>query len=172
MTRLRRIADRDRIFFVTTNLKTHAPALTKAERDLVLDQLARQHAADEFLLFGYVIMPSHVHLLFAPKRVGLIAIMREFKTRIAGRLAIAAIARRSNGPVWQPRYFDFVLRKAGDFWDKLEYIHQNPVEAGLAETPESWRWSSAGHYAHGNVVPVPIDGIDIPGDRGAWLRLL
>ncbi len=167
VTRLRRIADRDRIFFVTTNLRPHSPALTSGERDLVLKQLARQHANDEFLLFAYVIMPSHVHLLIAPKAAGLISVMREFKSCTGMVLAKARCSRR---PIWQPRYFDFVLRRVGDFWDKLEYIHENPVEAGLAEKPESWVWSSAAHYGRTVPVPVSIDPIDLPVDRRAWLR--
>jgi REP-associated tyrosine transposase len=169
VTRLRRIADGDRIFFVTTNLRRHAPVLTDEERNLIIEQLKRQRGADEFLLFGYVIMPSHVHLLFAPRRVGLIAIMREFKSCTAQQLGMI---RRSHGVIWQPRYFDFVLRRAGDFWDKLAYIHHNPVEAGLVEKDECWHWSSAAHYAHRAGVPVSIDPIDLPGDRRAWLRCL
>jgi REP element-mobilizing transposase RayT len=167
VTRLRRIADRDRIFFVTTNLRPHSPALTSGERDLVLKQLARQHANDEFLLFAYVIMPSHAHLLIAPKAAGLISVMREFKSCTGMVLAKARCSRR---PIWQPRYFDFVLRRVGDFWDKLEYIHENPVEAGLAEKPESWVWSSAAYYARAVPFPISMDSIDLPVDRRAWLR--
>lgn len=167
VTRLRRIADRDRIFFVTANLRRYRPALAAHERDVVVKQLARQHAAGDFFLFGYVIMPSHVHLLIAPKAPGLIAVMREFKSCTAAHLALL---RRARVAIWQPRYFDFVLRRVGDFWDKLEYIHQNPVEAGLAEKPEYWRWSSASHYARAASVPVTIDAIDLAADRRAWLR--
>lgn len=169
VTRLRRVADRDRFFFVTTNLRRQVPPLTHRERDLILKQIERQRAADEFFIFGYVIMPSHVHLLFAPNRVGLIAIMREFKSCTALQLTVR---RRSHGAIWQPRYFDFVLRRAGDFSDKLAHIHENPVEAGLVQKPESWRWSSVAHYVHGTAVPVPIDPIDLPLNRRAWLRTL
>jgi REP element-mobilizing transposase RayT len=154
---------------VTTNLRRHTPPLTDGERDVVLEQLRRQRAADEFMLFGYVIMPNHVHLLFAPKRVGLIAIMRAFKSCTARQVTIG---RCSDGTIWQPRYFDFVLRRAGDFWDKLEYIHQNPVEAGLAKDGILWPWSSVAHYVRGVAAPVPIDPIDLPADRRAWLRFL
>jgi len=67
-----------------------------------------------------------------------------------------------------------VLKPGGRFifnvWDKLEYIHRNPVEATLAETPEAWLWSSAAHYAHAGPVSVPIDPIDLPPDRRAWLH--
>jgi REP element-mobilizing transposase RayT len=131
------------------------------------EQLARQHANDEFLLFAYVIMPSHVHLLIAPKAADLISVMREFKSCTG---MVLAKARCSRHPIWQPRYFDFVLRRMGDFWDKLEYIHENPVEAGLAEKPKSWVWSSAAYYARAVPFPISMDSIDLPVDRRAWLR--
>jgi putative transposase len=166
-TRLRRIADRDRIFFVTANLHRSARRFTGAECDLLLNQLGRQHAANQFLIFAYVIMPTHLHLLIAPRDVGLVAVMREFKSCTGTELAKM---RSSRTPVWQARYFDFVLRRVRDFWDKLEYIHRNPVEATLAETPEAWLWSSAAHYAHAGPVSVPIDPIDLPPDRRAWLH--
>ena len=33
-------------------------------------------------------------------------------------------------------------------WEKLNYIHMNPVESGLVRHPEDWRYSSAGNYCH------------------------
>ncbi len=65
MSRLRRIADRDRIFFVTTNiLKTVAP-LSPPERDLLLQVLDALRTSHNCLILGYVIMPNHAHLLTA-----------------------------------------------------------------------------------------------------------
>jgi len=166
MSRLRRIEDQDRIFFVTTNLAQGLDLLSPRERRLLLEQLARQRTADEFLLFGYVIMPSHVHLLVAPTGCGLAALMREFKS--CGGQQLTRL-RGARGPVWQPRYFDFILRRVGDFWEKLEYIHNNPVEAKLVSRPEDWLWSSASHYAHTTAPPVSVDSVHLPADRTAWL---
>ena len=47
----------------------------------------------------------------------------------------------------------FTERKAEE---KLSYVHQNPVRAGLVARPEDWRWSSAGYYATGRSVGVPV----------------
>jgi putative transposase len=166
MSRLRRIEDRDRVFFVTTNVAPHANPLSSSERDLLLEQIARQRNGGEFLLFAYTIMPTHLHLLVSPAGCGLAAIMREFKSCTGQHLARS---RRARQPVWQARYFDFVLRRVADFWDKLEYIHNNPAEAGLVQRPEDWTWSSARHYAGFGATPIPIDSADLPGDRAAWL---
>jgi putative transposase len=166
VTRLRRIADRDRIFFVTTNLGRGVPPLSAQERDLVLDDVALERVAGGFLLFGYVVMPDHLHLLMTPSRLGLQDAMRSIKVRTAWHIGKG---RQQHGPLWQSRYFDFILRRAEDFWEKLEYIHQNSVEAKLARSPSEWRWSSHAHYARTEVPPVGIDAIDLPGDREAYL---
>jgi REP element-mobilizing transposase RayT len=79
MSRLRRIADWDRIFFITTNLAPLVSPFSSADRDLVLRHLDRQHRRGDFLLFGYVVMPSHFHLLLMPQRRGLAATMHALK---------------------------------------------------------------------------------------------
>jgi len=93
--------------------------------------------------------------------------MREFKSRTAQQMAVL---RGTSTSIWQPRFFDYVLRRVGDFWDKLEYIHQNPVEARLTKKAEAWAWSSAMHYARVKAAPVSIDPIELPADRHVWLR--
>jgi REP element-mobilizing transposase RayT len=166
VSRLRRIVDRDRIFFVTTSLAPGVAALSAAERDIVLAQMGRQHAAGDFLLFSYVVMPSHAHLLLAPGQCGLANAMQHLKRFTAQHVMKL---RRSRGSLWQARYFDFILRRVADFWDKLEYIHENPVCAKLVREPEQWRWSSAAHYVGSGSPPVPVDSVNLPADRTAWL---
>jgi REP element-mobilizing transposase RayT len=166
MSRLRRIADRDRIFFVTTNLARLATAFSPVERDVVLEHIGQQHIQGDCLLFGYVVMPTHFHLLLMPQERGLTATMHALK-----RLTAEDILRRrvTRGPLWQARYFDFILRRVHDFWEKLDYIHQNPVAAGLVKRPEEWHWSSAAQYAHAGESRVPVDAVDLPADRNALL---
>jgi REP element-mobilizing transposase RayT len=166
MSRLRRIADRDRVFFVTTNLAIKVSSLSPVERDLILRHLDRQRMQGNLLLFGYVVMPRHFHLLLMPNGRGLAATMHALKRLSAEDLLRI---RGTRGPIWQARYFDFILRRAHDFWDKLEYIHQNPVTAGLVKRPEEWRWSSAAHYAKSGRAPVLVDAVNLPADRDALL---
>ena len=44
------------------------------------------------------------------------------------------------GSLWQDESFDRVLRSDEDVYKKGEYIAQNPVRAGLAQTPEDYKW--------------------------------
>jgi len=45
--------------------------------------------------------------------------------------------------VWHREYWDRFIRNERHFQQVVEYIHQNPVKAGLVERPEQWPWSSA-----------------------------
>jgi putative transposase len=161
VTRLRRIEDRDRIFFVTTNLARKVAPLIPEERELILIAIERQRLRADFLLFGYVVMPTHVHLLFSPQNRNLIQIMRDLKSKTG-----YAVAQRRNvpGPVWQERYFDTIIRQVRNFWQKLEYIHRNPVEAGLVSEPEEWRWSSYRQYMKKTEGQVALDPVEFPAD--------
>ena len=49
--------------------------------------------------------------------------------------------------LWQPRFFDRALRSVKEYNEKVEYIHLNPVRAGLVSRPEDGRWSSCNEYA-------------------------
>ena len=62
-------------------------------------------------------------------------------TNALGRL------RGEAGQLWQPRFFDHALRTVQDYWEKVEYIHLNPVRRGLVARPEDWTWSSAAEYS-------------------------
>lgn len=45
---------------------------------------------------------------------------------------------------------------------KLDYIHRNPVKAGLVKEPWEWKYSSAHNYAERDAV-IPIDDIGFLG---------
>jgi len=165
VTRLRRIADHDRIFFITARIGRGLDSLSPSERTIIVQYIAAERAVGRFLLFGFVVMPDHRHLLMAPLHSGLQDGMHRLKMKTGRRIRKV---RGQHGPFWQARYFDFILRRVGDFWEKLQYIHENPVKAGLVVLPEEWPWSSAAHYAKRPAKGV-IDEIDLPSDRAALL---
>ena len=166
MTRLRRIERHDRFFFVTTNLAKNVPPLTPTERDQILAVLADQRRRGEFFLFGYVVMPTHVHLLLHPHNKDLIQLMRNLKSRTGFTISQA---RAAAGPIWQERYFDTIIRHVRNFWQKLEYIHRNPVEAKLVENRDDWPWSSSCHYYSKGTVAVPVDPVGFSSDGNEFL---
>jgi putative transposase len=132
MSRLRRIETHERIFFVTTNLLSSVGPLDENERDIVLRILSMTRDKHGAVLAGYAVMPDHVHLMLLPGEKGLPMFMHGFKR--TSQLAVSQVRKR-NVPLWQRKYFDHIIRSVRDFWEKLEYIHNNSVAAGLTADP-------------------------------------
>lgn len=118
---------------------------------------------------GFVIMPDHVHaILWFAKPGELSEAMKQWKRMSSIRIKELGegILRRywshidSSDPVWQARFYAFHLSTERKIAEKLEYMHLNPVRAGLAERASDWRWSSARWYEHRRSVGVPIHWLD------------
>jgi putative transposase len=161
MSRLRRIEQSNRFFFITTNLVRHLAPLSPHERNICMTHLAKTRANHNLSLFAYALMPDHAHLLLWIADSLLPSAMRDWKSATGFEIAKT---RGRSGAVWQPRYFDFILRRAKDFKDKLAYIHNNPVAAGLVESPEDWPWSSAAFYNNKPTSPITPDVFKLPID--------
>jgi REP-associated tyrosine transposase len=145
---------------------------TDASRRIFESGLERVRRNYRLYVYGYVVMPEHVHLLLSepqPRTAPL-----KPKAGLNGpptssqqdTLADAlkslkqGVARRLIGDAehfWQKRYYDFNIRNYAQFVEKLGYIHRNPVKAGLCERPEDWDWSSFRHYATGCEGRVEIE---------------
>ena len=122
---------------------TAGPLVLPGEaRDVIQKHCLREHGR-RVDLFAAVVMPDHVHLLFTPLRdengwpFPLVEIMQSLKSATAHR--INKLLHRS-GPVWQEESFDHVLRSDESMKEKVEYVQQNPVRAGLVQRPEDYRW--------------------------------
>src|SRR5713101_6408034 len=103
-------------------------------------------------VYGYVVMPEHVHLLLSePERETLAEAMKSLKQGVSRKLIGDA------EHFWQKRYYDHNVRSYAKFVEKLRYIHRNPVKRGLCERPEDWEWSSFCHYATGCEGRVEIE---------------
>ncbi len=97
------------------------------------------------MVFGYVLMPEHVHLLVSePPVTRLDAVLKAVKQESAKKLR--QLGRKH---FWEERYHDFNVFSEAKFKEKLRYIHRNPVKRGLVTKPEEWRWSSFCHYQTG-----------------------
>jgi len=103
-------------------------------------------------IYGYVVMPDHVHLLMSePQRGTLAGALKSLKQGVSRRLIGDA------EHFWQKRYYDFNIRSDEQFVEKLGYIHLNPVRRGLCDRLEDWEWSSFMQYATGCEGRVEIE---------------
>jgi len=111
-------------------------------RQLVLECCLREHTMS-IDLYAVVVMPTHAHLLFTPLRnaEGWLVSLPEVMRLIKGRSAhfINRLLNRP-GPVWQEESFDHVLRSNESLSEKVNYICQNPVRAGLVGGEKDYRW--------------------------------
>jgi len=105
---------------------------TPEPRDTFLKILEETRAKYGFRVLGYVVMPTHIHLLVTePEGHKLSTAIQVLKQRFS--------RTRIETEVWEARYYDFNVRSRGKQIEKLKYIHYNPVDAGLVPDPASWR---------------------------------
>lgn len=122
---------------------------------IVQDTLLFNHQK-KYELLCWCIMPNHVHTLIAPvEGMSLSEIMYDWKSYTTHAIN-KALNRK--GKLWMMEYFDRYIRDNDHFQKVVNYIHNNPVKAGLVADPADWRWSSARSYLGsqvGSQVSVP-----------------
>ncbi|MGE3315448.1 MAG: transposase [Planctomycetaceae bacterium] len=115
-------------YFVSFRLR--AGSLTELERRTVLDHIRTGHEK-HYLLAAAVVMPDHVHLLLRTlPGIELPRIMKGIKG-VSARLINQS--RKTRGEIWQDESWDRVVRDAADFDEKLRYMVDNPIKAGLVD---------------------------------------
>jgi REP-associated tyrosine transposase len=151
--------------FVTFCCYHRRPLLSTDEiRRIFESALERVRRSYRLCVYGYVIMPEHVHLLLSEPQQGTLAdalksLKQGVSRRWIGKLPLKPKAGLSGPPghFWQKRYYDFNIRNYAQFVEKLRYVHRNPVKRGLCDRPEEWPWSSFRHYASGAEGRVEIE---------------
>ena len=96
-----------------------------------------------FQVVAIVVLPDHLHCLwqlpdgdsdFSNR-------WRIIKTAFS-RYIPTSLQHDGSKTVWQPRYWDHLIRDEDDFRRHLDYIHYNPVKHGLVAVPLEWPFSS------------------------------
>jgi putative transposase len=139
--------------FVTFSCWRRQPLLAaNAAKEMFEAALEETRRSYRWCVFGYVIMPEHVHLLVSePDRATLATALQALKQSVARRLT------GEHPHFWETRYYDFNVFTAKKRVERLRYMHRNPVKRGLVERPEDWPWGSFRHYATGLEGVVEIE---------------
>jgi putative transposase len=161
------------LHFITCSCYRRRPFLgSEHARNVFLKILSEVRDRYDFGLFGYVVMPEHIHLLISEPRIGNPSVvMKALKQRVSRALrrrrksASAAQMRLRGEPgakryarFWQRRFYDFNVWSARKKNEKMNYMHFNPVKRGLVRGPGDWIWSSCRYYWKGEkglCVPNP-----------------
>ena len=174
-------------FFITTTVVNFDPILSCGDTYYLILIDSLRHVLEEHhaTLFAYVLMPSHVHIIIAmPEGESISDLMRDFKkftsTKIRQQLekdnqtswilklkANAATSKEQVFKLWMDRFDDVVIFSEKVLRQKIEYIHYNPVKAGLVEKPEDWKYSSARNYIldDHNLICVATDWELVSGEN-------
>jgi REP element-mobilizing transposase RayT len=171
MSRKYKIRDQDKLYFVTfTVIHWLDVFIWREYRDIFLDSIRFCQKNKGLEVCAYVIMGSHVHMIIGrnaePSLVGIIRDVKKYtSTKIVQVIAENQQESRTELFIW-------LFRRAGksnrhntniQFWQRhnhpvelstneiiqqrLDYIHNNPVEAGIVLSPEDYLYSSALNYA-------------------------
>ncbi|MFZ4705243.1 MAG: REP-associated tyrosine transposase [Bacteroidales bacterium] len=163
------IKDQSAAYYVTFQVVYWIDLFTRpAYRDIVLESLRYCQKEKELELFAWVIMSNHVHLLARSSKNDLSGTIRDFK-KYTSKAFIELISNSGESrKEWMLRLFAHAAKrqnKAGDYqvWThenhavevygnsfiqtKVEYIHNNPVRAGIVNKAEDYKYSSACTYA-------------------------
>jgi REP element-mobilizing transposase RayT len=107
--------------------------------------------AGRYRLIAWAVMPNHVHALFQSLPgwtvAQIVASWKKFTARKISASGTADLQIGSAGKTstvfWHREYWDRCIRNERHFRQAVQYIHENPVKAGLVSKAEDWCWSSA-----------------------------
>lgn len=150
--------------FITITCLNWIPLLEQDRfKDIIISSLDFLICADKINVYAFVIMPNHLHLIWQIlgnykredvqrdflKSTGqqILKVLRKERPPVQGDLMVMARDRRFQ--VWERNSLSIPLWSDNVMWQKLTYIHYNPVKAGLCNHPEEYKYSSASFYHNG-----------------------
>jgi len=169
MTTGYQIVDQTALYYLTLQVVDWIDIFTRQlYRDIVIESLRYCQQNKGLQVFGYVIMSNHVHLIANSPNGHLSETLRDFK-KFTSKTIIDAInngnesrrewmlnrfsynanrhSRNQNYQFWTHENHAVILYSNDFIAEKLEYMHNNPVRAGLVDKPEDYLYSSARSYA-------------------------
>jgi len=177
------IKDQEAIYYLTLQVVDWVDVFTRlCYRDIVLDSLRYCQLNKNLQLFAFVVMSNHLHLIANSASGELSATLRDFKKFTSKAILQQITEGRESRRERMLNRFEFAASRHGrnekyQFWthenhaihlyssefirEKLDYLHDNPVRAGIVTKPEDFLYSSALTYAGLDGV-LDIIEIDLP----------
>jgi putative transposase len=166
-------------YFVTWTIVNWLPILAEpGYRQIILDSLNYLRTSKRVELNAFVIMFTHAHAILWPDdEIHLSDVIRDFKRFTSRKISHLAEqhdslqillafrnARSENRAqdvstyqVWQEGSHSEAIFTEKFAQQKLDYIHLNPIRAGLVHTADQWPFSSARAYLLGEETYPPTD---------------
>ncbi len=163
-----KIEDQHASYFLTITVIYWIDVFSRREyRDIVVDSLNFCVAEKGLRLNAWVIMSNHLHLVGSvEKTLGMSGFLRDFKKHTSKKIVDAIQKIPESRRKWLLDKFSFEARRTGraenyklwkddnhavdlsaiDIMGKIDYIHNNPVRAGIVDEPDHYIYSSAIDY--------------------------
>lgn len=106
---------------------------------IFLDRLRLYKERFKFILYAYVLMPNHVHMLIETGEAPLSRIMQALQFTYTQKFNRR---HKKVGHLFQGRYKAILCQKETYLLELIRYIVLNPVRARLVKKPADWCWSS------------------------------
>lgn len=163
---MRRTTIQDEVNFLTITVVEWVNVFTRRiYNDFISNCLIHCQQQKGLEIFAYVLMTNHLHLVVRSNTHPLGDVLRDFKTYSSKKMIrmikdnaqesrkewMLALFRKhglmnpvnKNFQFWQNENYPVVLDNPVIFQQKLDYVHQNPVRAGLVDEPQHYVYSSA-----------------------------
>ncbi len=147
-------------FFTATNLEWKKLLKPDKYKKIITDSLRFLVQDKRIILYAFVIMDNHLHLIWHIQRgISADAVQRDFLKFTAQQIKKDLLknhrdvlahfkvdAQDRQYQFWERNPLSIELRTDKVFQQKLDYLHNNPVKAGLCRLPEEYYYSSASFY--------------------------
>ena len=165
------IQDQSKIHFITATVVDWVDVFSrKRYRDIVIESLDYCIKNKGMLLYGYVIMTNHIHIVVQSEEAKLSDLIRDFKKFTAKNILNSIESEPESRRDWLLKRFEFACKSHSRnekyqfwrygshaeeiytdkfLWQKLDYIHLNPIRAGIVEKASHYLYSSASNYVDG-----------------------
>jgi putative transposase len=136
------------LHFVTGNFLERMPVFTEpACCKAFLSELRALNNKWPSKLIAYVLMPDHFHLIGNPRDGRIKEFVGALKSLSAKSIVKVCKqyqfhADADGHQVWQESFKATPLWSGWMIWQKINYIHANPVKAGIVKSAKDYRWSS------------------------------
>lgn len=144
LKRLAVVWEKQPVYFLTVCVAGRRPLLAHdAVHTILQEEWRALHERHGWAVGRYVVMPDHVHFFVAPQPAGaksLAVAVGRWKEWTAKRMVRATTAV---APLWQPEFFDHLLRSGESRSEKWSYVRENPVRAGLVARAEDLPYAGA-----------------------------
>lgn len=176
------IQNQEAAYFLTLSIVNWIDVFTRRNcRDIIIDSLKYCQTYKDLEVFAFVIMSNHMHMLVRSANGNLSNTIRDFKKYTSKKIINYLIEGNESRSEWMLKMFKNAASKRKNqstyqVWtndnhaeeiysnnfieEKINYIHNNPVKAGIVEFPEEYIYSSAKYYADEEcvlkVIPVSL----------------